>query len=372
MGGKKGGPVLSSWIKEFCTLVFIQTIQAFIYAMIISLILEINFGAVDKVEDRNSGMAILAIIALTSVFKVEEMVKKIFGFGNTRADVRGAMSSIAKTAIAWNFGKRVLDNGAKVAGGIKAKQDAAKGRQKLKARMERDRGTFDTGSGAALASGDAGEGNSTYQEYYDKAKQAKLNGDMDGYRTNMGIAAGMKKTSNLSTGSANANNKAKDGKSIRDYNAMMDKYQDQLDELKKKRQEGTKQILRGLGETAGAVPGAFAGAIIGGADGNLDEALQGFATGAGIGDTIGGSVAESAYKYTTVAASVPSKVGDAASAVKKIRQAVKEQQIDGTKLEKARKTAVAYYKEATKNRVSEKELQGIIKKANEANADNAN
>lgn len=356
MGGKKGGPVLSSWIKEFCTLVFIQTIQAFIYAMIISLILEINFGAVDKVEDRNSGMAILAIIALTSVFKVEEMVKKIFGIGNTRADVRGAMASIAKTAIAWNFGKRVLDNGAKVAGGIKAKQDAAKGRQKLKARMKRDQILASVGDNATYLPNESDPAHGRYS-FIRSVSSSNSDGNSNGN------SGGSNKSS--SSGPLSVKN-------IRDYNAMMDKYQDQLDELKKKRQEGTKQILRGLGETAGAVPGAFAGAIIGGADGNLDEALQGFATGAGIGDTIGGSVAESAYKYTTVAASVPSKVGDAASAVKKIRQAVKEQQIDGTKLEKARKTAVAYYKEATKNRVSEKELQGIIKKANEANADNAN
>ena len=41
MFGKKGG-VLGSWIKEFCTLVFIQTIQAFIYAIIISVIFVIT------------------------------------------------------------------------------------------------------------------------------------------------------------------------------------------------------------------------------------------------------------------------------------------------------------------------------------------
>lgn len=367
MGGKKGGPVLNSWIREFCTLVFVQTIQAFIYAMIISLILEINFGAISKVEDRNSGMAILAIIALTSVFKIEEMVKKIFGFGNSKADVRGAMSSLAKSAIAWNFGKRVLDNTSKVAGGIKAKQDAAKGRQKLKARMERDKATFENGGDTALASGGNDTTNSTYQDYYEKAKQAKLNGDMDGYRTNMGIAAGMKKS-----GAGSSTGKAKDGKSIRDYNAMKDKYQDQLDELKKKRQEGTKQILRGLGETAGAVPGAVAGAIIGGADGNIDEALRGAGVGMGIGDSLGGAAADRVYSSASFAKSVPSKVGDAASTVNKIRQAVRDQQIEGAGLEKARKTAVEYYRQVTKNRASEKELQAMIKKANDASADNAN
>ena len=30
----KGGGALSTWIKEFCQLVFIQTLQAFIYAIV--------------------------------------------------------------------------------------------------------------------------------------------------------------------------------------------------------------------------------------------------------------------------------------------------------------------------------------------------
>lgn len=372
MGGKKGGPVLNSWIKEFCTLVFIQTIQAFIYAIIIALIVKLQWGDISDVNNRNSAMGIVSVIALTSVFKVEEIVKKIFGIGNTRADVRGAMASVAKTAIAWNFGKRVLDNGTKIAGGIKAKQDAAKGRQKLKARMERDRGTFDTGGAAALASSVAGEDNSTYQEYYDKAKQAKLNGDMDGYRTNMGIAAGMKKTNNLSAGSASVNNKAKDGKSIRDYNAMMDKYQDQLDELKKKRQEGTKQILLGLGETAGAVPGAIAGAIIGGADGNINEAFQGFATGAGAGDLVGGAVVNGVHTYGRAIQTIDKKATESAEALINAYKNVSQMEFTSKGLEKQKDRATAYYKELTKNRVSERELQGMIKKANEANADNAN
>lgn len=368
MGGKKGGPVLNSWIKEFCTLVFIQTIQAFIYAIIISVIVKMSFLSIEDVDDRNASMGIICVIALASVFKAEEMVKKIFGFGNSKADVRGAMSSLAKTVIARDFARKVLDNGSKVAGGIKAKTDAAKGRAKLKARMERDEATFKTGGDVALDSGENNTTNSTYQEYYEKAKQAKLNGDMEGYRTNMGIAAGMKK----SGAGVPATSQAKDGKSIRDYNAMKDKYQDQLDELKKKRQEGTKQILRGLGETAGAVPGAVAGAIIGGADGNIDEALRGAGVGMGIGDTIGGIAASGVHGYASVTKSVPSKVGDAASAVNKIRQAVRDQQIEGAGLEKARKTAVEYYRQATKNRVSEKELQAMIKKANDASADNAN
>ena len=360
MGGKKGA-VLSSWIKEFCTLVFIQTIQAFIYAIIISFIVKMSFTSISDVDDRNASIGIICVIALTSVFKVEEMVKKIFGIGNSKADVKGAMSSLAKTAIAWQFGKKVLDNGAKVTSGIKGIRDASKGRQKLKQRMNRDMSTYDGANEPSL-----GEGEEPYKEYYNKAKEAKAAGDMDGYRTNMAIAAGMKKAG---TGTGTG---AKSGKDTRDYNAMMDKYQDQLDELKKKRKDSIKQIWQGVGETAGAIPGFVGGAIVGGADGNLDEALRGAAVGMGMGDTLGGTVATTAYDFQDIARSTPGAIRDAGAAVSKIKAAVRQQQIDGRGLEKAKNYAVAYYKEATKNRVSERELQDMIKKANEAHADNAN
>lgn len=367
MGGKKGGPVLNSWIKEFCTLVFIQTIQAFIYAIIISIIVKMSFLSIEDVDDRNASMGIICVVALTSVFKVEELIKKIFGIGNSKADVRGAMSSLAKTAIAWNFGKRILDNTTKVAGGIKSRQDAAKGRQKLKSRMERDQATF--GIGGAVP-------DEAMDDIGPQIQQERL-GVETSTAIDHGSYAGTTHFNNQAREVANkksqaGNNVTKNGKNIRDYNAMMDKYQDQLDELKKKRQEGTKQILRGIGETAGAVPGALAGAVIGGADGDLDSALRGAAVGMGIGDTIGGSMAEGAYKYGAIAASTPSKITSSVDAVKKIQKAVAEQDIDGKGLTKAKNLATAYYKQATKNRVTEKELQTMIKKANEANADNAN
>lgn len=365
MGGKKGA-VLSSWIKEFCTLVFIQTIQAFIYAIIIALICNLQWSNISDTNDKNSAIGVIAVIALTSVFKVEEMVKKIFGIGSSKADVKGAMSSLAKTAIAWQFGKKVLDNGAKVAGGVKGIRDAAKGRAKLKQRMDRDLSTFNEGDNSNPALSD---GQDPYMEYYNKAKAAKAAGDMEGYHKNMGIAAGMKKNMNSSSGANGAATSSKSGKNVRDYNAMLDRYQDQLDELKKKKSDGIRQIIQGVGETTGAVPGAIAGAIIGGADGNLDEALRGTGVGMGIGDTIGGSVSTTAYDFSTTASKIP---GDIKSSVSKVHNAVKQQQIDGKGLEKAKNLATAYYKEATKNRISERELQAIIKKANEANADNAN
>lgn len=361
MGGKKGA-VLNSWIKEFCTLVFIQTIQAFIYAIIISVIVKMSFMDIADVDDRNSSIGIICVIALTSVFKVEEMVKKIFGIGNTKADARGAMSSLAKTAIAWQFGKKVLDNGVKMASGAKGIRDAAKGRAKLKQRMDRDRATFDDESDS---SGALGAAQDPSKEYYDKALAAKAAGNMDGYRTNMGIAAGIKKAGN----NGGSGSSPKSGKNTRDYNAMMDKYQDQLDELKKKKRDGIRQIIQGAGETAGALPGFVGGAIVGGADGNIDEALRGAAVGMGMGDTLGGSIATSTYDVGTTAAST---YRDLTSSVAKLHAAGMQQQADAKGLKRASEYLSGAIKEANKNRISEKELQAIIKRANDARADNAN
>ena len=72
----KGG-VLNNWIREFCTLVFTQTIQAFLYAVIISVILlgmtkDNNVSA----DDYNASLGLMCTFALMSIFKVEKQYTK--------------------------------------------------------------------------------------------------------------------------------------------------------------------------------------------------------------------------------------------------------------------------------------------------------
>lgn len=341
----KGG-ALGNWFKEFLTLVFIQTLQAFIYAFIITLILSINFGAVNQVEYRNAGMGMFAVIGLASVFKIEAIVKKIIGFGNTKADVKGAMSSLAKTAIAWQFGKRVLDNGAKIAGGAGSIISSRNAQNKLNRDMK-----------MKLSAGSGEGGSDPWNNAVAAAEnKSRLRGSLP---LPSGIGGGV-----VSSGSSSGSSK--------NYNDMLESYQDKIAELKKKRSDGIKQIMKGVGETAVAIPGALGGALIGGASGELDDAIRGASVGAGIGDTIGGFAADTAFETGSAIKTAGKTVSSGVSSAYRIHKAIKEQQIDGKGLEKARNVAKAYYKEATKNRASTREIEDLIKRANDANADNAN
>lgn len=137
MGGKGGGP-LASWIREFTTLVFVQTVQAFIYALILIVILQaMNPSGSESGDDFNTGVGLMSVFALTSLFKVEGIIRKIFGLGDTKAGHKGAIKSIAKTAFALKLGKRVLDNGKKISGGIKSIRDYKKDAKSVSDRVRR-------------------------------------------------------------------------------------------------------------------------------------------------------------------------------------------------------------------------------------------
>lgn len=119
MFGKGGGP-LNAWLKEFCELVFIQTLQAFIFAIIVSFIVNLSTANILETNDRNLSYGIICIVAFTSIFKVEEILRKIFGYGPTKADHGNAVQSIGKSMMAFKMGKNLLDNGKKIVGGASA------------------------------------------------------------------------------------------------------------------------------------------------------------------------------------------------------------------------------------------------------------
>lgn len=328
--GKGGGP-LSVWIKEFTALVFTQTIQAFIFAIIISIIL---FGTATNpvdasADDSNAALGLMSVFALLSVFKVEEMVKKIFGLSDTKASPGNAMKSIAKTAFAVQLGKRVLDNAGKLTGGIrninKSRQDLAK----AKKRHDEDLADYGlkfengeyvkngkggplakpTGSGGASGTGSATGRSAAEEKYYAKAMAAKKAGDMDGYNANMEKAAFARTLGNSSGGGSSSGGGASiptvdiDGMEISgaDYRRIKNAtraFEDKIDEVKKARNEGIKSIASSLAETTGAVFGATTGGLLAGADGNIDEMVRGIVAGAGIGDTVGKSTIESLERAT--------------------------------------------------------------------------
>ena len=269
--GKNGGGALSMWIKEFTSLVFTQTIQAFIYTMIISMIL---FGMGTRKEenanDNNSALGFMATVALLSVFKVEEMSKRIFGLHDTKANPGNAMKSIAKTAFAAKLGKRALDNIGKITGGIGAITKARQDRKKLATRLEEDKKDFGGMSGGTSGPANAGD----------------ITGAGGGVSTYGGGGG-------TSAHGESANISLANKRRMRDAYRQ---YQDKLSEINKQRNEGIKNIFSGVTESAGAIFGGATGMVLGGADGNLDEAIQGIMAGAGVGDSIGQSAVNSVEK----------------------------------------------------------------------------
>ncbi len=265
MGGKGGA--LSSWLREFMSLVFTQTLQAFIYAIIISFIM---YGMTDlsadvSTDDQNASIGLMSVFALTSVFKIEDLSKKIFGISDNAAGHKGAMKSLAKTAFAIGIGKRALDNVGKIGSGISSFAKTGSESRKARLRAKEDLDDLKKPTVGAVGGGSATVGEP---------------GSATGGDSDSSGAAGM--SAAASTGK---------GTSQEEYNKkvrnVLRTYEDKQAELKKARMEGIKSIATGLAESIAVIPGAIAGGVIGGADGDIDEMLRGIAAGAGVGDAIG-------------------------------------------------------------------------------------
>ncbi len=299
----KGG-ALNAWLKEFTALVFTQTIQAFIYAIIITIIL---FGMVGKDEsisadDNNASLGLMATFALLSVFKVEDMAKKIFGLSDSKASHKNAIQSIAKTAFAAKLGKRALDNVGKILGGTRAITKSRQDNRKARARLEEDMEDMGfkynekTGETSYIGKSRGTSSATTKGGSFTIGGSVPVGGgDLD-----IGSASGVSGGSSAYSGAvggaeAAGTISAADKRRIR--NAVRT-YNDRLDEIKKSRDEGIKNIASGLVESVASFNGAVGGAIIGGADGDIGEMLQGVMAGAGVGDTIGKSTVEAVDRAT--------------------------------------------------------------------------
>lgn len=272
----KGGGALNTWLKEFTALVFTQTIQAFIYAIVISIIMLGMGGKVDdttngiSANDHNGAVGLMSVFALMSVFKVEEMARRIFGISDTKASTGSAMKSIAKTAIAASLGKRVLNNAGKILGGAKAINKAGQDRRKLAKRIDED--TADFGIKAKNSS------------------DASLN-SRGGSRLTVSSSGGAGTSGSDSAIPSNV--AAVSNSDKRKLREALRRYEDQLSEINKAKAEGWKSIASGMSEGVGSVIGGAAGGAFGAANGEIDDIVNGIMSGAGIGDTIGKGAVES-------------------------------------------------------------------------------
>lgn len=338
--GKGGGSPLSMWIKEFCQLVFIQTIQALIYAIILSMVIQIMTAATTStyrseyksanVDDYNSAIGLMCVFAFISVFKIEDLVKKVIGFGQTKADHRGALQSLAKTAFALKLGSKVLDNGGKVlkgVGGIAINASASR-KDKInfenrRARLKAKYGMDETQTSVATSSSSSVAMPSETAEQ-GTAKQMEEITSGDTSQTVATATATKATTAKATTAKAtvpDVKDVAKQKENMQKYKDELLNLQDKMDEKRaersKKNIESVKMMTSGATEFVGSVFGGIAGGVIGIADGDIEQGIQGLVSGAGLGDAAGQFVNNSVYDLATPVSAVAGAINDRVTSSKK-------------------------------------------------------
>lgn len=289
----KGGSPLGNWLREFGTLVFTQTLQAFLYAVVLSFILYGMSHLSSNTSESNLSLGMMSVFALLSVFNIEKLLRQIMGIGESKASPGSAIKSVAKTAIAFQLGKRLMDNVSKVGKGAKGMVGYRKENEKIKKRYDEDvenlglngRSGSRTGSTSSASGGNASKnGIST--------AVASAGGAYDDLEPDVG-----------SVGGAGAS--SKDALKLkRAYTTIQRNYDDAMKANLDKRNEAIKSIAKGLTETAGATIGAPSGLILGGADGDIDGALRGVVSGAGVGDIVGEKVIDSVSAVNSIKSTI--------------------------------------------------------------------
>lgn len=286
------GNVFGKWLQEFCSLVFVQTIQAFVLAMIMTIIISAMTGNGNETGNNEMLMStgVLAIIALASISKVELLIKKIFGLEGglgDKASMREGKGGILGTMMAFKMGKKLLNNVPDIVGGIKDRADVGKQEKLTKLRyadkintLDRRYGMTPGAAGAGGSAGGAGAG-----------AGAGAGGNTDA-RNGAGASSSGASGSGSSSGTAGGNNN-NNIMYLEKRDKLLEDYQDKIQEINKKKRAAIKRSASGLVETVGAIGGGAIGAtgkaIIDGADGDISikGVLDSTSIGAGVGDEIG-------------------------------------------------------------------------------------
>lgn len=294
---KKG--IFGGWFKELASLIFTQTVQAFLLAIIMSIIVNALVGTDGNGSTYGAGL--LAIIALSQFNKIELLIKNIFGvtsqYGGSMDQGKGGLLG---SMMALKMGKRVLDNAGKVVGGTGTAIKAGIQRHGITQQKK-----------ALMAENHLGDANAL--------KDAALNemGEQaDKFIDNAATGAGLQAGANMVNGSSNTGGvgvsssqidqlisavkdqtsalKSSQNDSSKDKaQAKLKALNDQMAQLKSKQFDGIKRVGSGLAETAGVIPGAAAGAIIG--LGMGEKVAKNAITGAGLGDLAGEKLNNAAF-----------------------------------------------------------------------------
>lgn len=260
-----------------------------------------DYSAGLTVNEKNTALSLVCVFALISVFKVEEIVKRIFGFGRTPADTGSAIKSLGRLGLAAKIGKRTLDNTRKFVGGgmmmFKAGRDGKKANVKLdrkQARLDQRYGVGldgSTGSSGALPTG-GGDDQAQVLTY----TRSGSTGSSAGTSNRSQASARTVKASKVSSGTTTVSDvkgeqMSKDRSQEIAYLEKKDAIDEQREEIDKQRKQnirnGAKLMAKGVVEGAGAVVGGTVGGVFGAASGTIEDFSSGVMSGAGIGDYLG-------------------------------------------------------------------------------------
>lgn len=283
--------VFNTWLKELCALVFLQTIQAFVLAIVLSIILTflVPGGGAISDHDTVSALGVLCIVLLSSLTKIEQITKKIFGLESGFLQNKPPHGLIT-SYLALKAAGRALNNIPKVASGVgKIVGGGLDKKKAMNANLKRL-----SRAGLGIDGTPLPEEQGVPEGRDDSGSTGSNNaGGENATRGESGSTGGRDVSPRpIGTGSASGTVKKPASKDVsKDYWKIMDKYDDELAKAKEKRREGIKELSSGLLETGGAITGALGGAAVGLstglAMGDLDQIPKAIGFGVGAGDKLG-------------------------------------------------------------------------------------
>lgn len=265
------GGIFKGWFREFATIVFTQTVQAFLLAIVLVIIINSMSGSTDDSTMQAGGF--LAIVALASFSKIELLIKNIFGVTSGAVDtsLAGQRGFSTMTALGLAGARRLSDNAAKVTGGIKTIRAGKKG---MKEESHADL--------QALNKGIDEKYKSTNNETLSGGSNENLSGASDkGYALTLVNDEGLKQSIDNLTRAVNNSNKGLSGGS-----GGPTSYKDMV-------KQGKRSLMRGTLENVGAAVGAATGAVSALATG--EDVIGAMGAGAGAGDAVGSATASVTY-----------------------------------------------------------------------------
>lgn len=271
-----GNGIFGKWFREFATLVLTQTVQAFLLAIVMAIIVScISNNSGGPSTDTNNAAGLLAIIALASFNKIELLVKNIFGVTSQFAPTLGeGAKGLAGAALAYRGIKNVSDNISKAREGIRLKKQGEAGLRSLNA----NNGLNPDGT-SPLNTDTLNNKSGDNKDNINEQTQSQIEEQVLKLETMGDIGALTSAIENLTKATETGNKN--------DTQSKMKEYQDMIN-------KGNDLKRSAIRENVGATLGAGAGIIHGLAKG--EGVVQDALAGAGFGDSIGKYTADEKSK----------------------------------------------------------------------------